>query len=135
LLEFREVDVFDEGSNVVRGFDVSRKKRLSRRIDGAGFLDNCIPNQGLESASGHQIDLAPEQFGEIEHQPSMFQETNFRLGLELHQEVEIAVRTHLTASRGAEDSQLPDGVPAAKLRELGVIYYGVSDPNHSFVMP
>jgi hypothetical protein len=80
-------------------------------------LPRRSPSWGSRSLRSSKIHPASEQAGQLTFEGSEADQTDSRVGEELHKEVYVAVRAIVAMQYGAEERQSSDAVAAAELGE------------------
>src|SRR6266496_348699 len=90
--------------------------RSSRRILYLGLREHAVANPVVEELGGHQVHLPSEKRGEFRLNRDDLPTGNVFL-LELVQHIDVAVRAEIISQDRAEERELANVVPPAKVSE------------------
>jgi hypothetical protein len=98
----------------------------SRDMQGHSALENGLAADpiaaALDSALAHQVDLPAEQTSELEAHGFVVEQAPGGVGLEVDEDVHVAVRAEVAAQHGAEQLEAAHLPPAAELAECCSVY-------------
>ena len=82
-----------------------------------GVAEDGVFEQGLEGLAIDDIGGGSEEFGNIELEAGVFEEAHGEGRVEIHEYVDVAIRTGFAAGEGAEDR----GVADALVVQVGLV--------------
>jgi hypothetical protein len=101
--------------------------RRRARSSGGGILDFRLAQDAFSEMRpqlilGSEVHGSPEEGSHFALDACQAEVPDPNAGLELHQQVEVAVPRVLAAKGGSEERELPDAVPAAQLGQVLVVW-------------
>ena len=111
------------------------RTRSSGRIQRAGVGGDLVAEVGAEVFGGAQFDGPPEGVFELELHHSQVQQAGGVFGLELNQEVDVAVGPKVVPQRGPEQCEAAYAVGTGERGEEAVVEGKTGEQLHRFMMP
>src|ERR1035438_9277331 len=96
---------------------MSSRNEESRRVDKLRLCQNFGTYPRLQTGLRHQIYLAPDQAFQLFAQKSKLDQANPGVRLKVDHDVHIALGPQIPAGGRPEDSEFPDAIPFAYLRD------------------
>ena len=92
-------------------------RRSGRPSQRDGLREYAIPQQGIQAAFSHDLYLPAERLSEVKSETGW--EPGGGFGSGVHQEIDVAIRSVLSAGDRAEDSHVARAVASSDRIDLG----------------
>ena len=118
VFQERFVVVSPNDSSILRqARRMSFRKEASCLINDPEVFENFGAHPWLQSTLADEVDLAPGQTRQFLRQQFKLDHTDTCVRQELHHDVDVAIRTHLSTGHGPKQRKFLDTVTAAHLRQ------------------